>query len=152
MIKKTLVLLTVSMLAVSCSSTKERKQASDYFQHPAPMQNARENITINFAFDSADLSKKAGKVLSQNVVKALQADQKLNAVIEGHCDERGSEKYNHKLGMKRATSVKQFLEANGVAAARIKVVSYGKTMPLDTAHNEKAWAKNRRAVTVYLGN
>ena len=68
--------------------------------------------------------------------------------IEGHADERGTREYNLALGERRANSVKEFLTANGVAAARVKVLSFGKERPVALGSNEAAWVQNRRAVTV----
>ena len=65
--------------------------------------------------------------------------------IEGHADERGSNDYNLSLGEKRAMEVKNKLIQAGIDAARIKIVSYGEELPVDTASNEEAWFKNRRA-------
>ena len=65
--------------------------------------------------------------------------------IEGHADERGSNDYNLSLGEKRAMEVKNKLIQAGIDAARIKIVSYGEELPIDTASNEEAWFKNRRA-------
>ena len=64
--------------------------------------------------------------------------------IEGHCDERGTIEYNLALGDRRARSAKDFLVNLGIAAARLRTISYGKEMPLDPGHSEAAWAKNRR--------
>ena len=66
-------------------------------------------------------------------------------MVEGHCDERGSEEYNLVLGQKRADESARFLRDLGIEKERIKTISYGKEMPLDTGKNEEAWAKNRRA-------
>jgi peptidoglycan-associated lipoprotein len=68
--------------------------------------------------------------------------------IEGHADERGTREYNLALGERRANTVKTFLVAKGVAAARIMVVSYGKERPVALTADEAAWVQNRRAVTV----
>ena len=65
--------------------------------------------------------------------------------IEGHADERGSNDYNLSLGEKRALEVKNKLIQAGIDSARIKIVSYGEEHPVDTASNEEAWFKNRRA-------
>jgi len=72
----------------------------------------------------------------------------VTVTIEGHCDERGTVEYNLGLGERRANATKQGLIALGVAAGRINVISYGKERPVDPGHNDQAWAKNRRAVTV----
>ena len=70
-------------------------------------------------------------------------DQK--TLIEGHCDERGSVEYNLALGERRAAAVRNQLISFGVDPDRIQTVSYGKERPVDPAHTEEAWAKNRRA-------
>lgn len=70
------------------------------------------------------------------------------AVIEGHCDERGTRDYNLALGDKRATAARNYLVSLGIDAARLSTISYGKERPVATGSNEDAWAKNRRAVTV----
>jgi peptidoglycan-associated lipoprotein len=66
-------------------------------------------------------------------------------LIEGHCDERGTEEYNLALGEKRAKATSDYLASLGVAPERMKVISYGKSQPLDTGHSEASWQKNRRA-------
>lgn len=66
-------------------------------------------------------------------------------LVEGHCDERGTEEYNLALGEKRAKSTYDHLVSLGISPERIKIISYGKSQPLDTGHNEIAWQKNRRA-------
>jgi len=67
--------------------------------------------------------------------------------IEGNCDERGTVEYNFALGARRANSVKEFLVAHGVSAARIDTVSYGKARPIDGGEGEDAWQHNRNAHT-----
>jgi len=66
-------------------------------------------------------------------------------LIEGHCDERGTEEYNLALGEKRAKSTFDYLVSLGIPQDRLKVISYGKSQPLDAGHNEISWQKNRRA-------
>ena len=65
--------------------------------------------------------------------------------VEGHCDERGTVDYNLALGEQRARAARDYLVSLGVAAERVRVVSFGKERPLDAGHDEAAWAKNRRA-------
>ncbi len=72
----------------------------------------------------------------------------VSIVVEGHADERGTRDYNLALGERRANSAKNYLITLGVAASRIRTVSYGKERPQATGSNESAWAQNRRAVTV----
>lgn len=66
-------------------------------------------------------------------------------LIEGHCDERGTEEYNLALGEKRAKSTSDYIVSLGISPQRIKIISYGKSQPLDSGHTEMAWQKNRRA-------
>ena len=66
-------------------------------------------------------------------------------VIEGHCDERGTEEYNLALGERRARSAYEFLILLGVDSERLEIISYGEERPLNPADNETAWAENRRA-------
>jgi peptidoglycan-associated lipoprotein len=68
-----------------------------------------------------------------------------NILIEGHCDEKGTEEYNLALGEKRAKSTFDYLVSLGVSANRMKVISYGKSQPIDSGHNEISWDRNRRA-------
>ncbi len=68
----------------------------------------------------------------------------ITVIIEGHCDERGTNEYNMALGNRRAESVKSFVVDLGIAPERLTTVSYGEERPLDPRHNEEALAKNRR--------
>lgn len=65
-------------------------------------------------------------------------------IIEGNCDERGSNEYNLSLGDLRATSIRAYLESIGIAPNRIQTKSYGEEKPAVIGHDESAWAKNRR--------
>ena len=78
----------------------------------------------------------------------LMRNSDYNAVIEGHADEQGTREYNVALGARRANSVQEYLITKGVAANRLKVVSYGKERPIEICSEEACYAKNRRAVTV----
>jgi peptidoglycan-associated lipoprotein len=65
--------------------------------------------------------------------------------IEGHCDERGTAEYNLARGERRALAARTYLVSLGIAADRLRTVSYGKEFPFDPGHTEASWAKNRRA-------
>ena len=71
--------------------------------------------------------------------------------VEGHADERGTAEYNLALGERRAVAARTYLLSLGIAADRIKTVSYGKEFPFDPGHDESAWSKNRRAHFVVTG-
>ena len=99
---------------------------------------------IHFDFDQFTLSAEARGVLTQNA-KYLKANSGVQAVIEGHCDERGSDEYNLALGESRALAAKSYLVSLGINAKRLSVISYGEEKPLIKSANENAWAQNRRA-------
>ena len=99
---------------------------------------------IHFDFDQFTLSDEARQTLGANA-KYLQAMSDVKVVIEGHCDERGSDEYNLALGESRALAAKNYLISLGVSAKRLSVISYGEEKALVDAHNEDAWAQNRRA-------
>jgi peptidoglycan-associated lipoprotein len=78
----------------------------------------------------------------------LNANPDYTAIIEGHADEQGTREYNIGLGDKRATEARNFLVSQGVAANRLRTVSYGKERPIELCSEEACYSKNRRAVTV----
>ncbi len=97
---------------------------------------------IHFDFDKYSLDKDAKDKLHK-LSDLLLKNPNVKVLIEGRCDERGTEEYNLALGDKRANAAKNYLMALGVAAGRLSTVSYGKDKPLCTEHNEKCWAMNR---------
>ena len=106
------------------------------------------NAHIFFEFDSAMLGAEAQELLSQKA-QWLSDNANVQAVlIEGHCDERGTDAYNMALGSRRANVVKDFLMNLGVNEARLETQSYGEEKPLVMGSDEAAFAKNRRATFV----
>ncbi len=99
---------------------------------------------IYFEFDQYTLTPTAQETLTGNAAY-LKANPDIKVLVEGHCDERGSDEYNLALGEKRAQAVKNYLVSLGVEGNRLSVISYGEELPLDPGHGEDAWAKNRRA-------
>ncbi len=99
---------------------------------------------IFFDYDQYDIRLDARSVLQANA-RALAERSGLRFRIEGHCDERGSEKYNLALGDRRANAARDFLIGQGVSADRIETISYGKERPFCSESNEDCWQKNRRA-------
>ena len=80
---------------------------------------------------------------AENDAAFLSQHPNIQVLVEGHCDDRGSEEYNLALGTNRAESVKQVLLQHGISAERIKTVSYGKEKPFCTQDNEQCWQQNR---------
>jgi peptidoglycan-associated lipoprotein len=103
-----------------------------------------ESEDIYFEFDQHILSDTAKQNLNKKA-QWLKNFPTAKAMIEGHCDDRGSAEYNLALGQKRADSAMQYLVSLGINPNRIATVSFGKEKPIDTGANEAAWAKNRRA-------
>jgi len=97
-----------------------------------------------FDFDAYSLTPEAQDNLAISAAW-LKAHPEFDLLVEGHCDERGTEQYNLALGDRRANTAKDYLVTLGVGADRIKTVSYGEERPFDPGHSESAWAKNRRA-------
>lgn len=99
---------------------------------------------VLFAYDSDEIDEAGKKILSANA-DVLKNYKTWVITIEGHCDERGSSEYNLALGDRRALAAKNYLVSLGVGPDRMRTVSYGNEFPFDPAHNEAAYAKNRRA-------
>lgn len=148
---KKLLSLFVAIVALSgCSalgldgglfggSECDSKEARDF------MANAEDRVF--FAFDSSAVSDNAAEVLDGQA-KWLKDHKKVNVIVQGYCDDRGTREYNLALGERRANAIKQYLISQGVAADRVSTISYGKERPAVLGNNEAAWAQNRRGVTV----
>ncbi|MEZ5756379.1 MAG: peptidoglycan-associated lipoprotein Pal [Paracoccaceae bacterium] len=102
---------------------------------------------VLFAVDQSTLSPEARMVL-QGQAQWLNSNPDYAIIIEGHADEQGTREYNIALSARRAASVQDFLISQGVAAARMKTIPYGKERPIEVCSSEECYAKNRRAVTV----
>jgi peptidoglycan-associated lipoprotein len=103
---------------------------------------------IYFDYDKSNI--RADQQASiQTDAQFLNQHPNINFTVEGHCDERGSTEYNLALGDQRAASVKSALISAGVAANRIKTISYGKEKPFCMEHTEQCWQENRRGHFVY---
>ena len=101
-------------------------------------------LDVFFDFDRSDLSSAGRDKLASNA-RLLKAASGVQIVIEGLCDERGTNEYNLGLGERRAHEVKNYLVSLGVSASRIKTISYGEEKSFASGHNEAAWKQNRRA-------
>lgn len=106
--------------------------------------------TVLFAVNRSDLSGRAQTTLDAQAAW-LNAFPAVTISIEGHADERGTDDYNLALSARRAASVRDYLIARGISAARIQTLPLGESAPADAASNESAWARNRRSVTVLTG-
>ena len=102
---------------------------------------------VFFATNESILTTKSRDTLRKQATW-LRKNSKINIVIEGHADERGTREYNLALGERRANAAKDYLMTYGISASRISVISYGKERPVDSGSNPLSWSKNRRSVTV----
>ena len=99
---------------------------------------------VFFDFDKYDIRAGDAKILDANAVW-LKSNANQLLLIEGHCDERGTNEYNLALGERRAKSAMNYLVSQGVQASRITIISYGEERPTCTDKNEACWSKNRRS-------
>lgn len=134
-----LILMVGLMLGVAGLGCQKKKPA-------AAAETQIEDINlemIHFDFDKYNIKSQYQSVL-ENHAQWLKDNANIQLVIEGNCDEWGTEEYNLALGERRAVAAKNYLTNLGVSPDRISTISYGETRPLDSAHNPQAWAKNRR--------
>lgn len=99
---------------------------------------------IFFDYDKFNIKKEYESILTDNA-ELLLGNPEIKLLIEGHCDERGTNEYNIALGEKRAKAVMDFYVTYGIGADRLSMVSYGEERPFSRGNNEESWALNRRA-------
>jgi len=115
---------------------------------PAPPSEFMPNDAlkpIHFEFDKADIRKADAEILLASA-RWLNDNRGHLVLIEGHCDERGTNEYNLALGERRARAAMNFLVAQGIAPARMAIISYGEERPLCRDESEACWAQNRRGM------
>ncbi len=151
---KTILIILISTLALSACSTAKKTTSTvgttgdvytgeDTIQYLAPGVKDR----VFFATNSSDLTTASRDTLRKQA-DWMKANDKINVVLEGHADERGTREYNLALGEKRANTAKDYLLTYGISTKRISVISYGKEKPVNSASTPLAWSQNRRAVTI----
>lgn len=118
-----------------------------------PLAGTQQDFAVNvgdrvfFGYDQYDLNGEARATVERQA-QWLRQYANVSIVVEGHADERGTREYNLALAERRATSVRNYLIANGVEAGRVQVISYGKERPAVMGSDESAWSQNRRGVVV----
>ena len=123
---------------------EKRRQEEAAMRKITAARNLFMNEDIYFDFDRSDLKPETQEIL-KGKAEWLRNNSGESVIIEGHCDERGTNDYNLALGDRRAQSAKNFLNDLGIAKSRLITISYGEERPADPRHNETAWSKNRRA-------
>lgn len=161
--RKLLVLAGTALLLTACSSTQD--SAADVYGdtnggwsesvnimdlQPTSLTSAFKktgNDVVYFSFNGYSLDATAKAELAAQA-EWLKENPKALIVIEGRCDERGTREYNLALGDRRANAARSYLMTLGIAANRIRTISYGKDKPVVLGSDEESWAKNRSATTV----
>ncbi|HXF55531.1 MAG TPA: peptidoglycan-associated lipoprotein Pal [Hyphomicrobiaceae bacterium] len=149
------VALLLALFAGGCASNElqpDQANLGPNARAPATPGSQRDFVQnagdiVYFSTDSSELTPEAQQVLN-NQARWLQQYSQYTVTIEGHADERGTREYNIALGARRATAVRDFLVRAGVAAQRIRTVSYGKERPVAVCNDISCWSQNRRAQTV----
>lgn len=150
------VALTLGILA-GCSSNRHiTQQAASTITSPSqtveiksadtpetPARKPPQFTTIYFDFDKSSIRSDQHQTLNSNA-QLLIENNDVRILIEGHCDERGTNEYNLALGQRRADAVKLYLADYGIDTARISAISYGEEHPANYDHDEHAWELNRR--------
>ena len=116
---------------------------------PGSQQDFLTNVgdRVFFETDSSELTEQARATLDKQA-QWLANYNRYSFTIEGHADERGTREYNIALGARRAQTVREYLVSRGVAANRMRTISYGKERPVAVCDDISCWSQNRRAVTV----
>ena len=102
------------------------------------------NETVYFEFDRSNVRASEAAKAQAVASRFKNEDPATDLLIEGHCDERGTEEYNRSLGERRALALRELLVAAGISPDRIHTISYGKDRPIEPLHSDAAYSKNRR--------
>ena len=154
--RATSVAVLCAALAVSACANKEATGPDSNLLNskggpvtPGTQRDFAVNVgdIVYFSSDSTDLTPESQATLQKQSRWLAQYPQ-FTVTVEGHADERGTREYNIALGARRATTVRNFLAQNGVQAARLRTVSYGKERPVAVCNDISCWSQNRRAQTV----
>ena len=148
--KNALLVMLASLVLTACATKKVQNQMQgDVYTGTDTVKYLAAGVAdrVFFATNESVLTTASRDTLRKEA-EWLRKNSKINVVLEGHADERGTREYNLALGERRANAAKDYLMTYGISANRISVISYGKERPVDSGSNPLAWSKNRRAVTV----
>ena len=148
--KNALLVMLASLLLTACATKKVQNQLQgDGYTGTDTVKYLASGVAdrVFFATNESVLTTASRDTLRKQA-EWLRKNSKINVVLEGHADERGTREYNLALGERRANAAKDYLMTYGISANRISVISYGKERPVDSGSNPLAWSKNRRSVTV----
>lgn len=145
--KRLISLFALTALAFSAAACS-KKGPSSSSESTIRTESVAALKRIHFDFDKYSIRADAAPILRENA-NWMKANSNKQFIVEGHCDERGTNEYNMALGERRAKAAKDYLINLGVSASILSTVSFGEEKPLDFGHDESAWAANRRAEFVY---
>ena len=148
--KNALLIMLASLLLTACATKKVQNQMQgDVYTGTDTVKYLASGVAdrVFFATNESVLTTASRDTLRKQA-EWLRKNSKINVVLEGHADERGTREYNLALGERRANAVKDYLMTYGISGNRLSVISYGKERPVDSGSNPLAWSKNRRSVTV----
>jgi peptidoglycan-associated lipoprotein len=143
----------VAMLAAALTIAACANKPNDVGLAGAATPGSQQDFVVNvgdrvfFESDQTELTPQSRATLDKQAQWLTQYGN-YQFTIEGHADERGTREYNIALGARRAQTVREYLVARGVAANRMRTISYGKERPVAVCNDISCWSQNRRAVTV----
>lgn len=144
--KKGLVVILILLFAgCSCRTHSSHDMRAMLAPDNVAEETAGPLQRVQFAFDSAILTNESKSIIRDNL-ELLKQYRNPKVELGGNCDERGTNEYNMVLGMQRAHATFNYISSLGEDSQNFKTVSYGEELPIDPAHNESAWAKNRCVV------
>ena len=149
-LKNSLVVIFAGLLLSACATKKVSNQIQgDVYTGKDTIEYLASGVPdrVFFATNESVLTTASRETLRKQAAW-LRKNSKINVVLEGHADERGTREYNLALGERRANAAKDYLMTYGVSGKRISVISYGKERPVNPASSPLAWSQNRRSVTV----
>lgn len=140
-------LLAAALAITACANQAQNAGAGA--ATPGSQQDFVVNVgdRVFFTTDSSELSPQSRQTLNKQAQWLNNYSQYI-FTIEGHADERGTREYNLALGARRAQAVRDYLISRGIAANRMRTISYGKERPVAVCNDISCWSQNRRAVTV----
>ena len=144
-----LVVFTTLILSACSTGKKSGNIEGDVYTGKETVKYLASGVPdrVFFATNKTSLTT-ASRATLRKQAKFLRKNKKLNVTIEGHADERGTREYNLALGDRRANAAKDYLMTQGISSSRVTTISFGKERPVNSGSNKKAWAQNRRSVTV----
>jgi len=145
-----MAVLAAALAISACANNPAENAQASAAARPGSQQDFVVNVgdRVFFETDSSELSGQSRATLDKQAQWLNSYSQYGQFTIEGHADERGTREYNIALGARRAQTVRDYLISRGVAANRMRTISYGKERPVAVCDDISCWSQNRRAVTV----